>query len=414
MFRRLNNKDQLAALTVGGVLIGDLVIDAYLRFKPNPELNLGDWYLVIVLRQAIKDIESCRAYFRKVKPTLYISTYTTYVQHGVPVRVALDMGISTWAFANAQEYGTRLSPDHPLQSRRNLNYSRDFARLEARAELINAAADQLDKRLSGVADTVTSFLRSAYQIRTHDVPVVAESAVVFLHDFYDSPHIYRWMIFHDFWEWTCTTIEVLQEAGVSFFVKPHPSQREEAHRDLALLRRKYPDVRFLSADVSNRQLVDAGMACAVTVYGSVAAEMAFMGVPTISCGDNPHASFDAFHLATSKDQYREMLRNIPHMSAHPDRLREQACAFYYMHNLSDGEDALELRERLFEYIRYYRRVEAGEPLDGMLLGHFLNGIEATRAFRSLAATLRADARGHQLPSHTTSEGARQCLPMPRR
>ena len=411
IFDRLQTKDQLAALVVDGIRIGDLVIDTYLRFRPCPELNLRDRYLISVLRQAIKDIDSCRAYFGKTRPSLYLTTYTTYIQHGVPARVAVSMGIATWAAGNAQEYGTRLSAEHLVQTRRSLNYSRDFAKLKQREARIAEAAQALGGRLSGVADTVTSFQKSAYEVRTLDVPDVRGAAVVFLHDFYDSPHIYRWMIFHDFWEWTCVTIETLLETGLPFVVKPHPSQRAESVGDLERLAEKYPSVRIISPEISNRQLVDGGMACAITVYGSVAAEMAFMGVPSIACGDNPRVSFDAFVLATGKAQYLELVRDFPNLSYNESVLKEQACAFYYMHNLSDGPEALELRERVFDYINYMFRLKADDPFDPQRLAQLLNGIDATAGFKQLVAALRTDIERGQEPAQSPEE-AQQCLTSP--
>lgn len=409
IFTSLRSKDHLSALTIDGIRVGDLVIDTYLRFRPTPEVNLRDRYLVAVLRRAIKDVNGCRSYFRKTKPSLYLTTYTTYVQHGVPVRVAVAEGIATWAFGNAQEYGTKLTPDHLVQTRRNRDYCRDFAKLDGREEKIAYAATALGGRLSGVADTVTSYLSSAYQLRTHDVPDVRDAAVVFLHDFYDSPHIYGWLVFHDFWEWTCTTIETLLGAGRPFVVKPHPSQRAESNWDIPRLAAKYPGLRIISSDVSNRQLVDAGMACAITVYGSVAAEMAFMGVPTIACGDNPHASFDGFHIATNEAQYREMISNFQNLARDAGRLREQACAFYYMHNLSDGPEALELRERLFDFIRYMRDLNPPDAFDSDLLVRLLKAIEATSGFDRLVATLRAELGKSIAPVDTFHGGAQQCL-----
>jgi hypothetical protein len=415
LFRALRSKDELAALTVDGILIGDLVIDTYLRFRPTIEVQLQDRYLFWVLRQALKDIAGARAYFRRARPSLYLTTYTTYIQHGVPVRVAVAMDIPAWSFANAQEFGTRLTRDHQLQSRRCAGYSTDFSRLEDQEGKLARADALLGERVSGNADTVTSTMRSAYQFRTQDVPDVRGAAVVFLHDFYDSPHIYRWMIFHDFWEWTCTTIEILQEAGQPFVLKPHPSQRAESSRDLERLKQKYSRARFISDEVNNRQLVDAGMACAVTVYGSVAAEMAYMGVPSIACGDNPHASFDAFYLAHDKDEYRTLLHGFPGLARDAERLRRQACAFYYMHNMNNPAEALELRDRMFEFYAYVvTKLDITKAaFDPEEMAKIFAGLESTAGFRSFVADIAAEFGRVIAPYQTSSEGTQQCLPMPR-
>ncbi len=388
LFRSLQSKDHLASLRVRDILIGDLVIDTYLRFKPAPELDLRDRYLFVVLRRALKDIDTSRAFFRKTKPALYLTTYASYVQHGVPARVAVALGIPSWAFANGQEFRTRLTLDHLLHTQRSANYSKDFAVLPDQEAKLGYAAEVLGKRVAGFADTATANQRSAYETRTADVPRVQNAAVIFLHDFFDSAHIYRWMIFHDFWEWASFTIETLQEAGLPFFVKPHPNQQPESGAALERLRAKYPGVNFISADVSNRQLVDAEMGCAVTVYGSVAAEMAYMGIPSISCGDNPHASFDAFHLADSKEGYRAMLRDFRNLSRDRERMRRQACAFYFMHNLNIVPDLLQVREKLFPIYMFFVDLESKNlPFDGHRLGHLLNDVRDTSAFRNFVAEI---------------------------
>jgi hypothetical protein len=392
LFRGLKSKDHLAALTVDGILIGDLVIDTYLRFRPGIWVDLKDRYLFWVLRQSLRDITGARAFFRREKPALYLTTYATYIQHGIPVRVAIAMGVVTRSFANAQEFSSRLTADHMLQSRRAAGYAAGFAAMPNQEGKVAQADAMLGARLSGVADVATSTMRSAYEVRTQDVPDVRGAAVVFLHDFYDSPHIYRWMVFHDFWEWACVTIEILREAGLPFFLKPHPSQRPESSRDLGLLTRKYPGVRFISSDVSNRQLVDAGMSCAITVYGSVAAEMAYLGVPSIACGDNPHVSFDAFHLAHDRAEYRALLRGFSDLPRDKERLHRQACAFYYMHNLDNTSAALELRDRMVAfYIYLTKELEIKKaPFDPDAMIRVLAGLESAAGFQAFIAGVAAE------------------------
>lgn len=398
LFRSLKSKEQLAALTVRGVLIGDLVIDSYLRFKPTAEVDLRDWYLLGVLRQAIKDVDGAYAFFRKVKPSLYLTTYATYIQHGIPARVAVALRITTWAFANAQQFGTLLAPDHLVHTKPSGGYQMEFASMPDSDEKMAIAAKLLGGRTSGVADSATANQRSAYEIKIQDVPDVGGAAVVFLHDFFDSAHIYRWMVFHDFWEWACATIEILQEAGLPFFFKPHPNQRDESSRELDRLRQKYPNLRVLSSDVSNKQLVDAGMACAITVYGSVAAEMAYLGVPSIACGDNPHASFDAFHLARDKAEYRALLRDFQNLPRNPQKMRAQASAFYYMHYLNIRPEEQELRDKLIAFYLRLLDVEAQRtvfvPAD---LDCAFAELENSAGFRRFVADL-ADALPERAPA----------------
>lgn len=390
LFRDLRSKDQLAALRVKDIHIGDLVIDSYLRFKPTVEVDLRDWYLFAVLRQAVKDVDTASAWFAKMRPSLYLATYSTYVQHGIPARVAVAMGIRTLTFANAQEVGTELTPEHLFHSKRCAGYSADFAKLPDRDAKLARAAEMLGNRLSGIPDSATSNQRSAYVVNTLRVPDVRGAAVVFLHDFYDSAHIYHWMLFHDFWEWACFTIETLQAAGRPFVLKPHPNQRAESGIELVRLQARYPRVPFISPEVSNRQLVDAGMACAITVYGSVAAEMAYLGVPSISCGDSPHASFGSFHLARSREGYSALLRDFPNLGRDAARMEAEACALYYMHQLNIRPDEMELRDRMIAFYLYVmileRREREFEPAE---MSRILTELESCEGFVRFIAGLAA-------------------------
>src|SRR5262249_4742192 len=151
-------------------------------------------------------------------------------------------------------------------------------------ERLKEAQQQLEVRLGGGIDPATSYMRvSAYAATSEPLPDVAGAVVVFLHDFYDSPHVYDRLVFPDFWTWVCFTIETLQQAGRKFLLKPHPNQVAPDGNALGTLTARYPGLSVLSSRISNRQLVEAGMICGVTVYGTVGHELAYMGVPCISC-----------------------------------------------------------------------------------------------------------------------------------
>jgi hypothetical protein len=130
---------------------------------------------------------------------------------------------------------------------------------------------------------------------------VAGAVVVFLHDFFDSPHVYADLVFEDFWQWICCTIDTLQAAGIRFYPEaaPEPGSPERRAVLEEPARRSYPHAgAAIAQGVSNAQLAQAGMACGVTVYGTVAHELAFLGIPSIACARHPHHAFDFCRTAT--------------------------------------------------------------------------------------------------------------------
>jgi len=367
LWRSLEDADGLARLTIRGVWVGDLILDSYIRFKPAAALRLTDLYLLVVIRQALKDLEKAFGYFGKRKPALLLTSYTTYIQHGVPARVAAHLGVKVLAFSNMQEWTTEITSTSPWHTRSGASYKQDFSALPGQEEKIETAKRLLEARLRGEIDSATPYMKTSAYGRNKDMAIdVKGMPVIFLHDFSDSIHIYRWIVFHDFWNWICFTIDTLQAAGIPFAIKPHPNQTSDATGAVDLLRAKYRDLPLIPTDVSNKQLVEAGMSCAVTVYGTVASEMAFMGIPTISSGDNPHISFDFCRTARSAAEYASLLVRHRDLGQEPARMRRESCVFYHMHNLNLDQDQQMLRNEMLEFRRKLFFVSSPPPLPEIL------------------------------------------------
>jgi hypothetical protein len=383
-WRRLQSREMLNALAIAGVPAGDLINDSYLRFKPAPTVELRDPYLWLTIWNAHRQIRRARVYFRRVKPILYLTSYSTYIQHGVAVRVALQSGVRVHSFSNYQEFGKVLTLEDWVHTKNPDAYAEEFARLPNQQARIEEAENALAARIAGAIDATSGYMkRSAYALSAEPVPDVRGVVVVFLHDFFDSPHVYRDLVFSDFWQWICFTIETLRDAGIRFVLKPHPNQISLNGPVFERLRLRYPTISIISPEVTNLQLVEAGMACAVTVYGTVAHEMAYLGIPSIACGHHPHVSFDFCRTARTREQYADMLRGFRNITFDKAQMRRQSLAFFYMHNLNLDLDEQRLRDAVADY----RRAAADPSCAGDQLLRSLGAIEALPAFQRYVSSL---------------------------
>lgn len=361
-WRNLTCKDDLISLKCDDVPIGDLVNDAFLRFKPAPTVNLKDIYLLVIIWQTYRDVRRAKKYFKRVKPKLYLTSYSTYIQHGIATRVALMFGVRVFSFGNYQELAKELSLGDWFHTNNSDGYFREFSQFSNLENKIALADVSLNARISGGIDNATSYMKqSAYTDAGEPVPDVKGAVVVFLHDFYDSPHVYPDMVFPDFWEWICFTIDTLNNANIGFVIKPHPNQINLSDSVLVELKRRYPSVALISSKITNKQLVEAGMACAVTVYGTVAHEMAYMGVPTIASARHPHISFDFCKTAKNKTEYAELLRSSNQLDFDQTEMKQQSLIFYYMHNLNLSEDEKLLMDDVSGLRQFYGSPETKQP-----------------------------------------------------
>jgi hypothetical protein len=370
IWRQLDSADELETVSISGVACGDLIIDTYLRFRPSPRVVISDLFMLHILWQAHRDVRRAKHYFHSTKPLLYITTYTTYIQHGIATRAAIQEGVPVISFGNGQEFGMLHDDGYAYQVRNSLFYRRDFELLRDPLPLLDLARTQLEARLSGSIDTATAYMKkSAYLETTDEVPHVQDAVIVFLHDFYDSPHVYPDLVFPDFWEWVCFTLDTLRSAGIRCLVKPHPNQITLSDKVIDELLVRFPDIELIAPEVTNRQLVDAGMACAVSVYGTVAHEMAYMGVPTIACARHPHIAFDFCRTAKNRADYADLLRDALRPVISRELLREQALQFFVMHNLNYSAEQIRLRDALTNAWKAFE-----DPLSDatQLVDHFEN------------------------------------------
>ena len=371
LWRHLQKQTQLGGytLSIGDVEVADLVISSYLRFKPAPMFDVQNPFVRRLLWQALRDVRQANAYFGSVKPRWYLTSYTTYLEHGIPARVALRHGVEVWSFGNLNRFGKVLALSDSYQTLDYSEFRKLFESLTRHNDRLEEARQQLETRLTGGIDAATSYMRqSAYGKSGIELPEGLDGAVViFLHDFYDSPHVYPDFIFDDFWQWICFTIEALQKAGVNFFLKPHPNQIALSDEASVHLRQKYSNLQWLPATASNVQLACAGIACGVTVYGTVAHELAYLGVPSICCARHPHHSFDFCRTARTRDEYEGMLKAYELMPVPREEMQRQALAFYYMHNLYGDDDQRALRQA---FVAFWKACNVGEMTDESVMHSF--------------------------------------------
>lgn len=358
------------SLKIDGIEVADLLVDSYLRFKPSPEFVAEDPFVRRLVWQALRDVRQANTYFRRIRPRRYLTSYTTYLEHGIPARVAVHNGVDVWAFGSLNCFGKRLTKIDTYGPPDFSGYRAAFEAVAGRQEeMLATAREPLARRLSGGIDAATSYMRqSAYGQMDVELPGgVGGAVVIFLHDFYDSPHVYPDFVFDDFWQWVCFTIDVLQRSGTNFFLKQHPNQIALSDKALARLRVKYPDLKWLPAGASNVQLARSGIACGVTGYGTVAHELAYLGVPSIACARHPHHAFDFCRTARTRTEYEDMLNTYELLPVRKEELQRQALAFYYMHNLYGDDDQRALRQA---FVTFWKACNVGEIAEEAVMQSF--------------------------------------------
>ena len=160
------------------------------------------------------------------------------------------------------------------------------------------------------------------------------SILVAVHDFFDSPHSYGDNLFPDFLEWLECLAEMSSKTNYEWYIKTHPDvvgNSEEVLKELVL---KNKNFTLVPKEVSHHQLIKEGISVVLTVFGTIAAEYAYLGKLAVNASiNNPHIAYEFCLNPKTVEEYKAIILNLPSLieSFKPDT--QQILEFYFMHNI---------------------------------------------------------------------------------
>lgn len=356
VFAKLGSKEELCALTFDGLLVGDLIYDTYLRHLAAPTVDLRDPRLLEFIRDAARIYHATTAYFDAHRVVALLPDHTVYIHCGIVARVAACRGVPVLSsYYTPDFYLTKLecgAPGCPVRWPW-WRYRELFAALapERQEKLLARGRQSLQERLAGKVQPGVIFgNNSAYEsggerlLSTSDKPKV----LVMLHDFCDAVHVYRDVLFPDFYEWIRFVLERASATPFEWYVKPHPNLRDRTRAAMnatndamvAQLGRDFPRVQILPPSASNKQLIEEGVCALFTVYGTAGHEFAYLGVPAVNAGDNPHIAYGFNFHPRTRDELAALIARADSLEAPADRASiEEYHAmnyFYFPETLGSG------------------------------------------------------------------------------
>jgi hypothetical protein len=337
---KIESINNLVAFEYEGILLGDLIYDTYLRYAHRPTLDLHDPFVKELFVWGLRLVRGYRGVFASTKYSLFLTSYTSYLAHGIPARIALSAGVPVYAMGAPNQLVVKPTLDFPYHKRNFHKYREWLAALPAsdKEMAVRNGHEGIRNRLGGNKDQATFYMaRSAYArdpalAVSQLLPPKSKPVILVIgHDFFDSPHIYGQMLYPDFYLWLSAIAEGLATEDCEILLKPHPNGIAGNREIYEELKGKYPHLTILPARVSSLELAERGVDLVLTVYGTVAHELAYIGLPVLCSGENPHTSFSFSTTTLSEQSFLEYLRNptaVPRPAAESDEI----AAFYSVHN----------------------------------------------------------------------------------
>lgn len=313
MMDSVKNIDDLLQLHVREIKVGDLIYDSYLRFKPAPTLNFEDQkYLRDLYNYAAKVLVEFNSVITNKRYDLYVSTYCSYIEHGIPVRLCLKNNVPVICTGAQNQILVQPTKEFPFHKRNFHNYSNWITPCN-RENILTLGQNILRSRFKGEIDPVTGYMKqSAFSgvIKTDLISPGINKCIILAHDFFDSPHVYGDMLFADYYKWLEFVLSIASECSShTYFCKPHPNAVKDSLQYYEKFKDQFPKINFLDPKVSNNLIIESGFACGFTLNGTVGHEFPYGGIPIVSAGENPHSSFSFCIIPKNLDELIQFIRN---------------------------------------------------------------------------------------------------------
>ncbi len=330
------NKEEVLNYYYKNICIGDLIYDTQLRFFSTPTLLLND-ELTRITNYSKVLVDYWNNIFNKNHFDIILLPYTSYIQWGIPARTAIDKGLNVVTFGNPNYYFQEINKDYLFHSKNFLLYKKIWNQLNNKNQLLSISKNRFEERFKGNLADLSYMNKSAYssgyyfQKKNPTKPFF----VIFLHCFFDSPHIYGSGLFPDFYEWlnfilnTATT-----NTNCDFYIKPHPNAlpgNKEIVDKFLLKFRMEKNIHFLSDNIDNISIINNKPNAIFTFYGTIASEFAYYDIPVIMAGDSPYNNYSFVHQPKTLFEFEYFITTNDKIELPKNHNKSEILEFYYMH-----------------------------------------------------------------------------------
>ena len=303
--------------------IGDIIYDEFLRRKGAVTLDFASANFSFFASTVLQFCDQLVEYFQIHNVKAVVVSHHNY-KFALPARVAMMYGIETYRL---DLFGlVKMTSSHPnsyLNAIDDLRSDLENLSFKERIQGQRLALDKIQKRLQGNVEDLGMLKHKEIAIEKEEIKNLFNSekivVLVALHDFHDAVHANGIGFHPDFAEWLEDIGRVTEGKNVTCLIKPHPYQRGNVENFLQATCDRFSHFKLISPYTSNASLVSWGLRHCLTVYGSVAHELPYLGVKVINASaNNPHRDFNFSYTPRDLGEFRTILGSLESFEFQPD------------------------------------------------------------------------------------------------
>jgi hypothetical protein len=305
-----NNVHDILDLKVDGLYVGDLITCSFIRFRELPQVIPKDIFIWYLIYKVMLIQHQTKSLLVKYRICFYITSYTSYVQHGVIARILIGAGVQTYSLASYRPILKRhIKGDYSHRIRYEEYVDQIYGNRNFH-QLFDDAQFALEGRFKGVIDPMLSYMKtSSYANQSLEAHTGKYDGVLYLHDFFDSSFDLGYMLFDCIYSWAEHSFKLISDNKLNIAIKPHPNQSAASAEVVRLFKEQYPQLTWLDEKISNSQLFEGSLA-GISMFGTVLYELAYFEKIAIGAGAHPALSFDLSYQPKTIAEYGELLISI--------------------------------------------------------------------------------------------------------
>ena len=334
-FSKITKKRDLENFYIKNIWIGDLIYDSYLKKYGEPTINFKDKKFKIFFASCIENFLFWDDYFKLNKVKGVATTHGVYT-HAIPIRIAVKKDIPAYVCSDKTIFRINKKTCSFEKKRSGVEMQNVYFR-----ELFNKLSIS-DKRIGHQKGKL--FLKNIINEKTRHIYDYTKNKnnvnkfffkknnlpkiVIFIHSFADSPHARGKNLFPDLYEWLNYLSKIAPQTNYDWYIKPHPNYSHEIHHINDFVK-KNPFIKKIDPGAGNLALVNQGLKYVLTVNGSCASELPYLGVKVVNASiNNPHIKYNFSISPKNINAYKKTILNLKNIKLNYSK--NELYEYHYM------------------------------------------------------------------------------------
>jgi hypothetical protein len=272
--------------------------------------------------------------------------YSSYIHHGLFVRYCYKYRIPVISIIQHSCIGARIKKithkDNYSHNPLFLDYKKKFNMLKNKSYKLEQAKKELYKRFHGNKDKALFYVKNKnFSYKKNMFKKYSEkyknlTGVLFLHDYFDSPHTFFLKAFPDYYEWTIYTLNLIRRYKLNIAIKPHPNATEESKKISDNIKKNYADLMWIDDQTNNLVFFsNKNFKFGITCNGTIIQELCYFNKIPIFLSQESMSPFLNIKVPLNKEDYKSQILNYDKLHL-PGNIKISVLKSYYLSNLNDN------------------------------------------------------------------------------